>query len=104
MGVRVRVGDYSTQADANTAAAQVKADGFAPLVEWTGFDPTTPDAELVHVAIVNPTTFDGRVFADHGTAIDSRTTALQESATLTSVASTNGSCHGQATSSSHSSK
>jgi hypothetical protein len=90
MGVRVRVGDYATQADANTAAAQLKADGFAPLVEWTGFDATTPDAELVHIAIVNPMTFDGRVFADHGTFIDSRTTALQESATLTSVASTNG--------------
>jgi hypothetical protein len=40
MGVRVRVGDFSTRDEANAEAATLTTDGFAPLVEWTGFDPT----------------------------------------------------------------
>jgi hypothetical protein len=91
MGVRVRVGQFATQADAAPVAAELTADGFAPEVEWTGFDPTpAPDAELVHVAVINPRTFHGRVFASHGPAIASRTTAQAASAALGSVAATNG--------------
>jgi hypothetical protein len=91
MGVRVRVGQFATQAAAGPVASQLTADGFAPLVEWSGFDPTpAPDAELVHVAIIDPERFDGRVFADHGSAIASRTTAQAASAALGSVAATNG--------------
>jgi phosphodiester glycosidase len=91
MGVRVRVGQFATQAAAQTVASELTADGFAPLVEWSGFDPTpAPDAELVHVAVIDPRKFDGRVFADHGPAIASRTTAQAASAALGSVAATNG--------------
>jgi Phosphodiester glycosidase len=91
MGVRVRVGQFATQAAAETVASELTADGFAPLVEWSGFDPTpAPDAELVHVAVIDPRKFDGRVFADHGSAIASRTTAQAASAALGSVAATNG--------------
>lgn len=91
MGVRVRVGQFATQAAASTVAAQLTADGFAPEVEWSGFDPTpAPDAELVHVAIIDPRQFNGRVFADHGSAIASRTTAQAASAALGSVVATNG--------------
>jgi phosphodiester glycosidase len=91
MGVRVRVGQFATEAAANTAASELTADGFAPEVEWSGFDPApAPDAELVHVAVINPRQFDGRVFADHGPAIASRTTAQAASAALGSVAATNG--------------
>ncbi len=91
MGVRVRVGQFSTEAAANTVASELTADGFAPEVEWSGFDPTpAPDAELVHVAIIDPRQFDGRVFAYHGTAIASRTTAQAASAALGSVVATNG--------------
>jgi hypothetical protein len=90
MGVRVRVGQFATQAAAETVASELTADGFAPLVEWSGFDPTpAPDAELVHVAIIDPGKFDGRVFAYHGSAIASRTTAQAASAALGSVAATN---------------
>ena len=75
MGVRVRVGDFSTQAAATTVASTLTGDGFAPLVEWTGFDPTPdPDAELLHVAIVDPHRFAGRAIAYHGSAIASRQT------------------------------
>lgn len=90
MGVRVRVGQFATQADAETVASELTADGFAPLVEWTGFDPSpAPDLENVRVAVINPKTFRGQVFADHGTAIASRTTAQAESAALGSVVATN---------------
>ena len=91
MGVRVRVGQFSTQADANTLATTLTADGFDPLVEWTGFDPQPgPDAELLHVAIVDPHGFAGQVIAYHGTAIASKETAPAASAALNSLAATNG--------------
>jgi hypothetical protein len=91
MGVRVRVGQFATEAAAATVASELTADGFAPEVEWSGFDPTpVPDTELVHVAIIDPRKFDGRVFAYHGSAIASRTTAQAASAALGSVAATNG--------------
>jgi hypothetical protein len=91
MGVRVRVGQFDTQADTSAEAATLTADGFAPLVEWTGFDPQPgPDAELLHVAIVDPYRFAGRVIAYHGPAIASRETAPTASAALGSLAATNG--------------
>ena len=91
MGVSVRVGDFPTQAAATTEAGTLTADGFAPLVEWTGFDPTpAPDVELLHVAIVDPARFDGHVIAYHGTAIASKQTVPAVSAALDSVAATNG--------------
>ena len=91
MGVRVRVGQFATQADASPVASELTADGFAPEVEWTGFDPApAPDAELVHVAVIDPRKFNGRVFAWHGPAIASRTTAQAASAALGSVVATNG--------------
>ena len=91
MGVRVRVGDFSTRDEADAEAATLTADGFSPLVEWTGFDPTPPpDAEHLIVAIVDPTRFDGRVIADHGSAVASRETVPAASAALGSIAATNG--------------
>ncbi|HUA49527.1 MAG TPA: phosphodiester glycosidase family protein [Solirubrobacteraceae bacterium] len=91
MGVRVRVGQFATQAAATAEAATLTADGFEPLVEWTGFDPQPgPDAELLHVAIVDPRRFAGAVIADHGSAIASRQTVPAASAALNSVAATNG--------------
>ena len=44
----------------------------------------------MHVAIIDPRKFGGRVFAYHGSAIASRTTAQAASAALGSVAATNG--------------
>ena len=91
MGVRVRVGQFSTQAEATTEATTLTADGFAPLVEWSGFDPQPgPDAELLHVAIVDPRRFAGQVTAYHGSAVASRETVPAASAALNSLAATNG--------------
>jgi hypothetical protein len=91
MGVRVRVGRFPTQAAATAVATTLTADGFAPLVEWTGFDPAPdPDAELLHVAIVDPHRFAGRAFAYHGAAIAAKQTVPDASAALHSIAATNG--------------
>ncbi|MBO0847536.1 MAG: phosphodiester glycosidase family protein [Nocardioides sp.] len=91
MGVRVRVGDFSTRADATALAATLTTDGFKPLVEWTGFDPTpAPDAEHLIVAVVDPARFDGQVMADHGSAVASKQTVPAASAALGSIAATNG--------------
>ena len=91
MGVRVRVGEFATQSAANGEAATLTSDGFAPLVEWTGFDPQPgPDAELLHVAIVDPWRFTGQVIAYHGSAVASKETVPAASAALHSLAATNG--------------
>ena len=72
-------------------ATTLTADGFAPLVEWSGFDPQPgPDAELLHVAIVDPSQFAGQVIAYHGSAIASKETVPAASAALGSIAATNG--------------
>jgi hypothetical protein len=90
MGTRVRVGNFSTQAQAQQAASQVRAAGFAAVAEWTGFDPNpAPDAERVHVVIVDIKRFAGRVVADHGSAMASRRSAPDASAALGSLVSTN---------------
>ncbi len=91
MGVRVRVGHFATQAEAQTEAAALTAAGFSPLVEWTGFDAQpAPDAELLHAVIVDPHQFAGQVIADHGSAIASKQTVPAASAALGSLAATNG--------------
>lgn len=91
MGVRVRVGQFTTQADATSEAAALTAAGFAPRVEWEGFDPQqTPDAELLHAAIVDPRIFAGRVIATHGSAIATRTTVAAQSQPLGALAAVNG--------------
>jgi hypothetical protein len=91
MGIRVRVGNFATQAQAQTEATALTAAGFSPLVEWTGFDAQpAPDAELLRVVIVDPHQFAGQVIADHGSAIASKQTVPAASAALGSLAATNG--------------
>ena len=90
MGVRVRVGQFTTQADAAKAAAALTTAGFTPLVEWEGFDPQQPpDAELLHAAIVDPRAFAGQVIATHGSAIASRATVAAQSQPLGAFAAVN---------------
>lgn len=90
LGTLVRVGAFASQAQAQTNATALTSAGFSPLVEWTGYDPTSvPDAELLNVAIINPRTFAGRVVVDHGSAIASKQTVPDASAALDSIAATN---------------
>lgn len=91
LGVRVRVGEFSSQSAAQATATQLTADGFHPLVEWEGFDPREiPDSELLHAAIVDPRRFTGHVIAYHGNAIASRQTVAAHAQQLHSLAAVNG--------------
>jgi hypothetical protein len=89
LGVRVRVGDFASKAEATAAASRLAAAGFVPLVEWEGFDPErSPDAEQLHAAIVDPRLFAGRVMAVHGTSVARRETVAtqaQQSGALAAV-------------------
>ncbi len=90
MGVRVRVGEFATQAAATAQASTLTADGFKPLVEWEGFDPQNkPDAELLHAAIVDPQRFAGRVIATHGPAVAARQTVATQAQALGSLVAVN---------------
>lgn len=91
MGVRVRVGQFQTQAAAASEATALTAAGFNPLVEWEGFDPQqTPDAELLHAVIVDPRAFSGHVVATHGSIVASRETVATQSQQLGALAGVNG--------------
>jgi exopolysaccharide biosynthesis protein len=73
-GVRVRTGQYGTSADAQAAAATLKAAGFTTAAaEWTGYDADqAPDAQSVHVAIIDPRRFRGDVQATHDGTVAQR--------------------------------
>jgi hypothetical protein len=90
LGIRVRVGEFPTQAAATSEAAALTADGFHPLVEWEGFDPQQPpDAELLHAAVLDPSRFKGHVLAYHGSAIARRQTVAAQAQQLGSLAAVN---------------
>jgi exopolysaccharide biosynthesis protein len=91
MGDRVRVGEYATQAAAQTEAAVIAADGFRDIVEWTGYDAQTPaDLENIHVAVVDPRKFTGSVEATHDGQVGQRQTTSAVAAQLDSLVGTNG--------------
>jgi hypothetical protein len=91
MGIRVRVGEFASKAQASAVATRLATQGFAPLVEWEGFDPDrTPDAEQIHAAIVDPAAFRGRVRAVHGTGIASRETVAAQAQQAGALAAVNG--------------
>ncbi|MFB9838428.1 SPOR domain-containing protein, partial [Actinoallomurus acaciae] len=89
-GFRVRVGVFASQADAKTQADAVVSAGLHPLVEWTGYDADrAPDRESVHVGIVDPTRFRGRIVADHGGAVAGRSTTSAQARAAGSVLAVN---------------
>ncbi|RFU83857.1 phosphodiester glycosidase family protein, partial [Streptomyces triticagri] len=73
LGARVRVGEYDTEAQADARRAELMADGFDALTEWTGADgaPGTGTAEVA-VAVVDPKRYGGTLTATYGTAVAGR--------------------------------
>jgi exopolysaccharide biosynthesis protein len=81
-GVRLRTGSFSNQATALSTVSALKAAGFATAAaEWTGYDADqAPDAESVHVAVIDPGSFRGMVQATHdGTVAHRETTSAMAS-------------------------
>ncbi|MFJ3670248.1 phosphodiester glycosidase family protein [Streptomyces sp. NPDC090106] len=92
MGVRVRIGSYAAQADAQSVAQQVGAAGFHPSVDWTGYDADQPaDRENVNVAVIDPRTFTGRVEGTHNGNVTRRETTSSVAAALGSLVGVNSS-------------
>ena len=90
LGVRVRVGEFTTQAAAANEASSLSTAGFSPLVEWEGFDPRpAPDVELLHAAIIDLRRFGGHVIATHGAAIASRQTVAAQAQRLGALVAVN---------------
>lgn len=91
MGHRVRVGRFATQAEAATAASAVTAAGFRTTLSWTGYDVQEPaDQENIHVAVVDPKTFDGTVEATHDGNVAQRETTSAVARKLNSLVGVNG--------------
>ncbi|MFF3467054.1 phosphodiester glycosidase family protein [Streptomyces sp. NPDC002619] len=90
MGVRVRIGSYATQADAQAAARAVTAAGFHTSVDWTGYDAEQPaDRENVHVAVIDPHAFTGTVEGTHDGNVAQRVTTSSVAAKLGSLVGVN---------------
>ncbi|WP_225823679.1 phosphodiester glycosidase family protein [Streptomyces naphthomycinicus] len=91
MGLRVRVGRFATQEEAKTAASAVTAAGFHPALSWTGYDVQEPaDRENIHVAVIDPKTFEGRVEATHDGDVTRRETTSAVARKLNSLVGVNG--------------
>ncbi|MFI6493801.1 phosphodiester glycosidase family protein [Streptomyces sp. NPDC050564] len=91
MGLRVRVGSFSTQAAAQSAAAAITSAGFHTSVAWTGYDIQQPaDRENVHVALIDPRVFDGTVEGTHDGNVAQRKTTSSVAAQLNSLVAVNG--------------
>ncbi|WP_329138931.1 phosphodiester glycosidase family protein [Streptomyces sp. NBC_01476] len=90
MGLRVRVGTYASQAEAQAAAATVAAAGFHAVAEWTGYEAgQTADVENIHVAVIDPRKFTGTVEGTHDGNIAQRETTSSVAAKLGSLVGVN---------------
>lgn len=91
-GVRVRTGEYATQAEAGAAVTSLKAHGFTTAVaSWTGYDVDTPaDAEQIHVAVIDQRTYDGEVYGTHHGVVAQRQRLSDVSGELGATVAVNG--------------
>ncbi|MEU3860039.1 phosphodiester glycosidase family protein [Streptomyces sp. NPDC028722] len=91
MGYRVRVGRFTTRDEARATASAVTAAGFHPTLSWTGYDAQEPaDLENIHVAVIDPETFDGSVEATHDGDVTRRATTSAVARELRSLVAVNG--------------
>ncbi|MFJ1748017.1 phosphodiester glycosidase family protein [Streptomyces sp. NPDC088116] len=90
MGLRVRVGSYAAQGEADTAAQALTAAGFHATAEWTGYDSDRPaDKENIRVAIIDPRTFSGTIAGTHDGNVTRRETTSSVAAKLNSLVGVN---------------
>lgn len=90
MGLRVRVGSYAAQDEADAAAEAVTAAGFHATAEWTGYDSDQPaDKQNIRVAIIDPRTFSGTIAGTHDGNVTRRATTSSVTAKLNSLVGVN---------------
>src|SRR5262249_7250074 len=89
MGVRVRTGDFPSQAAAQAAATTLKGLGFTTAaVEWTGYDADQAAAgEQIHEAIIDLRL--ARIEATHNGIAAQRQTTSSVAAALGALVATN---------------
>lgn len=91
MGWQVRVGRYSTQAEARALNSAVSGAGFRTSVEWTGYDGRErADAERIHVAVVDPDRLRGTIEVNDGDNVADREKTSTVAARLGSLVGVNG--------------
>ncbi|MER5179516.1 phosphodiester glycosidase family protein [Streptomyces sp. NPDC002896] len=91
MGWRVRVGSYAAQAEAQSASQKVNAAGLRSVAAWSGYDADQPaDRESIHVAVIDPRTFDGTVEGTHNGNVAQREKTSAVAAQLGSLVAVNG--------------
>jgi len=88
-GVRVRTGNFSTQAEAQSLATTLQGKGFSTATaEWTGYDSdTSPDGEQIHEAIIDPRR--ARVEITHHGDVAQRQTTSSVAKALNALVATN---------------
>lgn len=91
-GVRLRTGEYATQAEAGSAVTALRALGFTTAVAaWTGYDVDTPaDGERIHVAVIDQRTYDGEVHGTHHGVLAQRQKLTDVSGELGATVAVNG--------------
>ncbi|MFJ5222545.1 phosphodiester glycosidase family protein [Streptomyces sp. NPDC088400] len=90
MGLRIRVGSYAAQDEADAAAEAVTAAGFHATAEWTGYDSDQPaDKQNIRVAIIDPRTFSGTIAGTHDGNVTRRATTSSVTAKLNSLVGVN---------------
>ncbi|MFI9244699.1 phosphodiester glycosidase family protein [Streptomyces sp. NPDC053086] len=91
MGYRVRIGRFATQEEAKKAASAVIAAGFHTTLSWTGYDiQEQADRENIHVAVIDPKTFKGKVEATHDGNVARREATSAVARKLNSLVAVNG--------------
>ncbi|QUH03770.1 phosphodiester glycosidase family protein [Saccharopolyspora erythraea] len=91
LGWRVRVGEFGTKDQASAEASRIAAAGHQAAADWTGYDGESAGGPWrVHVAVVDPKRFGGRVQASHGQAVTGRETTSAMSSAANAVVGVNG--------------
>lgn len=91
LGWRVRVGEFDTKDQASTEASRITTAGFKAAADWTGYDGEPSGGPWrVHVAVVNPHLFNGRVQATYGQAVSGRETTSAMSSAAGALVGING--------------
>lgn len=90
LGWRVRVEDFGSKDEATARANEITAAGFRASADWTGYDGTSAGGPWrVHVAVVDPHRFTGRMQASYGQAVSGRETTSSMSAAAGAVVGVN---------------